>query len=75
MLALKWKPNFSKDNMIHIEAYSDNEFAVDRETSASVYDFVIFVCDATVLWKSRSKRSVLHYLQLKQNIMVHLKQQ
>jgi hypothetical protein len=30
MLALKLKPNFSKDNKIHVEAYSDSEFAGDK---------------------------------------------
>jgi hypothetical protein len=58
MLALKLKPNFSKDNKIYIEAYSDSEFAGDRETLASVYGFVIFVCDAPVSWKSSSNKSV-----------------
>jgi hypothetical protein len=58
MLALKLKANFSKDKKIHVEAYSDSEFAGDRETRASVYGFVIFVCDAPVSWKSRSTKSV-----------------
>jgi hypothetical protein len=48
LLALKLKPNFSKDKKIHIEAYSYSEFAGDRETRASVYGFVIFVCDAPI---------------------------
>jgi hypothetical protein len=56
MLALKLKPNFSKNNKIHIEAYSDSEFAGDIETRASVYGFVIFVCGAPVSWKSRSNK-------------------
>jgi hypothetical protein len=51
MLALKLEPNFSKDNKIHIEAYSASEFSGERETRASVYGFVIFVCDAPVTWK------------------------
>jgi hypothetical protein len=58
MLALKLKPNFSKDKKNHIEAYSDSEFAGDRETRASVYGFIIFVCDAPSSWKSRSNKSV-----------------
>jgi hypothetical protein len=58
MLALKLKPNYSKDKKIYIEAYSDSEFAGDRETRASVYGFVIFVCGAHVSWKSRSNKSV-----------------
>jgi hypothetical protein len=48
MIALKLKPNFSKDNKIYIEAYSDSEFAGDRETRASVYGFVFYVCDAPI---------------------------
>jgi hypothetical protein len=51
MLAINLKPNFSKNNKIHIEAYSDSEFAGDRETRASVYGYVIFVCDAPISWK------------------------
>jgi hypothetical protein len=58
MLALKLKPNFSKENKIHIEAYSGSEFAGDRETRASVYGFVIFVFDAPISWKLRSNKSV-----------------
>jgi hypothetical protein len=58
MLALKLKSNFSKDKKIHIEAYSDSEFAGDRETRASVYGFVVFVCDAPISWNSRSNKSV-----------------
>jgi fructose-1,6-bisphosphatase len=58
MLALKLKQNFSKDKKMHIEAYSDSEFAGVRETRASVYGFVIFVCDAPISLKSRSNKSV-----------------
>jgi hypothetical protein len=58
MLALKLKPNFSKDKKIPIEAYFDSEFAGDREKRARVYGFVIFVCGAPVSWKSRSNKSV-----------------
>jgi hypothetical protein len=58
MLALKLKPNSSKDNKIHVEAYFDSEFSGDREVRASVYGFVIFVCDDPVSWKSRSNNSV-----------------
>jgi antitoxin component of RelBE/YafQ-DinJ toxin-antitoxin module len=58
ILPLKLEHNFSKDNKILVEAYSDSEFAGDRETRASVYGFVIFVCDAPISWKSRSNKSV-----------------
>jgi hypothetical protein len=74
ILALKLKPNFSKDKKIHIEAYSDSEFAGDKETRASVYGFVILFV-VLPYHESRGQIRVLHYLQLKQNTMVHLKLQ
>jgi hypothetical protein len=58
MLALKLKPSFSKDYKFHIEAYSESEFAGDRETRESVYGFVTFFCGAPISWRSRSSKSV-----------------
>jgi hypothetical protein len=52
------KPTFNKDNKFNIEAYSDSEFAGDRETRASVYGFVTLICGAPISWKSKSSKSV-----------------
>jgi hypothetical protein len=60
MLVLKLKPSFNKENKFHIEAYSDSDFAGDRETRASVYGFV-FVCGAPISWKSKSSKNVTLY--------------
>jgi hypothetical protein len=56
------------------QAYFDGEFAGDRETRASVYGFVIFVA-MLPYHGNRDQMRVLHCLQLKLNIMVHLKLQ
>ena len=42
-----------------LEAFSDSDFANDKETRISVYGYVIYFCGVPVAWKSKSMRSVV----------------
>ena len=42
-----------------LEAFSDNDFANDKETRISVYGYVFYSCGVPVAWKSKSMRSVV----------------
>ena len=42
-----------------LEAFSDSDFANDRETRISVNGYVIYLCGVSVAWKSQSMRSVV----------------
>jgi len=55
-LALKLQPKM--DRKFSLVAYSDSEYAGDRETRASVYGFIVFFCGSPISWKSKSNRSV-----------------
>ena len=47
------------DRIWHLEAFSDSDFANDKETTISVYGYVIYFCVVPVAWKSKSMRSVV----------------
>ena len=42
-----------------LEAFSDSDFANDKETRISVYGYVIYFCGVPVAWKSKSMKSVV----------------
>ena len=42
-----------------LEAFSDSDFANDKETRISFYGYVIYFCGVPVAWKSKSMRSVV----------------
>ena len=42
-----------------MEAFSDSDFANDKETRISVYRYVIYFCGVPVAWKSKSMRSAV----------------
>ena len=42
-----------------LEAFSNSDFANDKETRISVYGYVIYFCGVPVAWKSESMRSVV----------------
>ena len=42
-----------------LEAFSDSDFANEKETRISVYGYVIYFCGVSVAWKSKSMRSVM----------------
>ena len=57
-LGLKMVPTLHEGSW-HLEAFSDSDFANDKETRISVYGYVIYFCGVPVVWKSKSMRSVV----------------
>ena len=57
-LSLKMVPTFH-NGIWHLEAFSDSDFANDKETRISDYGYVIYFCGVPVAWKSKSLRSVV----------------
>jgi hypothetical protein len=67
-LALKLSPTIGKDNKFYLEAYSDSEFAGDRDTRASVYGYMTFFCGAPISWKSKSNKRKLNTMQVQKQL-------
>ena len=42
-----------------LEVLSDSDFANDKETSISVYGYIVFFCGVPIVWKSKSMKSVV----------------
>ena len=42
-----------------MEAFSESDFANNKETRISVYGYVFYFCGVPVAWKSKSMRSVV----------------
>ena len=57
-LGLKMVPRL-QEGIWHLEAFSDSDFANDKETRISVYGYVIYFCGVPVAWKSKNMRSVV----------------
>ena len=57
-LGLKIVPTLH-NRIWQLEAFSDSDFANDKETRISVYGYVIYFCRVPVVWKSKSMRSVV----------------
>ena len=57
-LSLKMVPTLH-EGIWHLEAFSDSDFANDKETRISVYGYVIYFCGVPVAWKSKSMKSVV----------------
>ena len=55
---LQMKTNRSEENEWNIEAFSDSDYAGDRDTRRSVSGYIILVNGCVVSWRSRSQRSV-----------------
>ena len=47
------------DGIWHLEALSDSDFANDKETRISVYQYIVFFCGVPIAWKSKSMKSVV----------------
>ena len=58
LLGLKMVPTLH-EGIWYLEAFSDSDFANDKETRISVYGYVIYFCGVPVAWKSKSMRSVV----------------
>ena len=54
---LKMTPQ-KKENIINIFAYSDSDFAGNKESRISVSGFIILLNDAPISWHSKAQRSV-----------------
>ena len=48
-----------KDGIWKLEALSDSDFANDKDTTYSVYGYIIYFCGVPVAWKSKSMKSVV----------------
>ena len=57
-LGLRMVPTF-KDGNWKLEALSDSDFANDKNTRSSVYQYIIYFCGIPVVWKSKSMKSVV----------------
>ena len=57
-LGLKIVPTL-QNGIWKLEAFSDSDFANDKETRISVYGYVIYFCGVPVAWKCKSMRSVV----------------
>ena len=57
-LSLKMVPTLHS-RIWQLEAFSDSDFANDKETRISVYGYVIYFCGVPVAWKSKSMRGVV----------------
>ena len=56
-----WKLKFypiCENGLWTIVAYSDSDFAGDKEKRHSITGYIIFVCGVPVAWKSRGQKSV-----------------
>jgi hypothetical protein len=47
-----------QEGRFHLEGISDSSFAEDKDTTISVYGFVVYFCGAPVATKSKLGRSV-----------------
>ena len=57
-LGLRMVPIFN-DGVWKLEALSDSDFANDKDTRYSVYEYIIYFCGVPVAWKSKSMKSVV----------------
>ena len=55
---LRISPRLEPDNRWSIEAYSDSDWAGDKDTRLSVSGFVIYLLGVPICWRSKQQRSV-----------------
>ena len=55
---LRFCPIETEDDEWRIIAFSDSDYAGDKETRISVSGFVIFVCGVPICWRSKAQRGV-----------------
>jgi len=56
--ALCLAPNMNLTQKWELHAYSDSDFAGDRDKRRSVSGYIIFLAGAPIIWRSKSQRSV-----------------
>ena len=57
-LGLRMVPIFN-DGIWKLDAMSVSDFANDKDTRFSVYGYIIYFCGVPVVWKSKSRKSVV----------------
>ena len=57
-LALRFKPKLEDDKKWRIIAYSDSDWANDKETRISVTGFILYLLGVPISWKSKSQQGV-----------------
>jgi hypothetical protein len=55
--ALRGRPKM-KEGMLHLEGFSDSDYAGDRETRFIVYGYIVYFCGAPISWKSKSSKKI-----------------
>jgi hypothetical protein len=54
---LRFKPKM-KNGTWKLEAYSDSDWAGDKDSRISVTGYILYLCGVPITWKSRGQRSV-----------------
>ena len=57
-IRLKLKPEDNDNKLWELKAYSDADFAGDKETRISVTGYVVYFMNVPVCWRSRGQKSV-----------------
>jgi hypothetical protein len=57
-IGLKLKPEDNDNKQWELKAYSDADFAGDKETRISVTEYVVYFMNVLVCWRSRGQKSV-----------------
>ena len=57
-LALKVEPIMSEEGLWSIVAFSDSDFAGDKETRISIAGFVLYLMGVPISWRSKGQKSV-----------------
>jgi len=57
-IGLKLKPEDNENKLWELKAYSDADFAGDKETRISVTGYVVYFMNVPVCWRSRGQKSV-----------------
>ena len=57
-IGLKLKPEENNNKLWELKAYSDADFAGDKETQISVMGYVVYFMSVPVCWRSHGQKSV-----------------
>jgi len=57
-IGLKLKPEDNNNKLWELKAYSDADFAGDKETHISVTGYVVYLMNVPVCWQSHGQKSV-----------------
>ena len=57
-IRLKLKPEDNNNKQWELKAYSDADFAGDKETRISIMGYVVYFMNVPVCWRSKGQKSV-----------------